>query len=208
MKAAIFDFDGTIVDTETLWVEVYSELIKEKYNHEVPMAIFLQCIGTKDTALYEYLKKSVDPTITPANLSSLAEIRVGEKLTSLQPREGIIELIERCQQANLRLAIASGSRARWIHAFLEKAHLAHHFELIRCADDVAHVKPHPELYLKTLAALGLKSHECFAIEDSINGSQSAIAAQLKCFVVPNSVTQFATFPQQAIVLENFEAIPL
>lgn len=208
MKAAIFDFDGTIVDTETLWVDVYSDLIKDKFQHEVPLEIFQQCVGTKDTALYNYLNKNVDSTISRELLSPLAEKLVGDKMVYLQPREGIIDLITRCKNANLRLAIASGSRGKWIHQFLENANLAHHFEVIRCADDVENVKPHPELYLTTLAALQLNATECFAIEDSINGSQSAISADLKCFVIPNEVTLNANFPNEVILLENFDALPI
>lgn len=206
MKAAIFDFDGTIVDTETLWVDVYSQFIEEKYQHTVPMEIFQDCIGTKDTALYDYLHKNVDTSISRDFISPLVEERVGEKLTTLQPRAGVVELMQRCKNAGLRLVIASGSSGKWIHQFLQQSNLAHYFEAIRCADDVENVKPHPELYLAALDALQLAPHECFAIEDSVNGSSSAIAAQIKCFVIPNEVTKQSTFAKEAIILENFEQL--
>lgn len=206
MKAAIFDFDGTIVDTETLWVEVYAQYIEEKYQHKVPMTIFQSCIGTKDTALYDYLYKYVDVSISRDLISPIVEDRVGEKLTTLQPRTGVVELMQRCKNAGLRLVIASGSSGKWIHQFLQQSDLAHYFEAIRCADDVENVKPHPELYLAALDALQLAPHECFAIEDSVNGSASAIAAKLKCFVIPNEVTKQSTFAKEAIILENFEQL--
>lgn len=206
MKAAIFDFDGTIVDTETLWVEVYAQFIEEKYQHTVPMEIFHSCIGSKDTPLYDYLHKHVDTSISRDLISPIIEARVGENLATLQPRIGVVELMQRCKDAGLRLAIASGSQGKWIHQFLQKTDLAHYFEAIRCADDVENVKPHPELYLAALDALQLDSHECFAIEDSVNGSTSAIAAQIKCFVIPNEVTIQSTFAEEVIILENFEQL--
>lgn len=206
MKAAIFDFDGTIVDTETLWVEVYAQFIEEEYQHTVPMEVFHNCIGTKDTVLYDYLHKYVDSSISRSSITPIVEKRVAEKLVTLKPRFGVVELIQRCQNAGLRLAIASGSDGKWIHQFLQKNDLAHYFEAIRCADDVVNVKPHPELYLAALDALQLASHECFAIEDSVNGSASAIAAQIKCFVIPNELTIQSPFNKEAIILNNFEQL--
>lgn len=207
MKAVIFDFDGTIVDTETLWVDVYTDLIQKKYNHSVPLEIFNACIGTTDETLYDYLTTNVDSTISRELLAPLAEGLVGEKLTELQPREGVVELLQHFKNENLRIAISSGSQRKWIDLFLSNHNLQHFFEEIRCADDVKNVKPHPELYLAALNALNLNADSCFAIEDSVNGSASALAANLTCFVYPNEITASSTFSPNVILVNAFSDIP-
>lgn len=206
MKAVIFDFDGTIVDTEKVWIDVYSELIKKKYNHIVPMRIFGLCIGTTDTELYDYLRKNVDSTINREELAPLAEQLIGEHMEFLTPRPGVVKLLNEFSEAGLRLIIASGSKKKWITPFLNKNNLAHYFEGIRCADDVANLKPHPELYLAALTTLQLEAADCFAIEDSVNGANSALAANLICYVVPGEVTATLNFPDEVILKNTFEEV--
>lgn len=206
MKAVIFDFDGTIVDTESLWVDVYIDLIEEKYGHTVPMAIFNKCVGTKDTALYDYLTENVDASISREQLSPLAEQLVNSRINSLPVRHGIRSALDRFKEQGLRIAIASGSQRHWIQSFIQENNLTHYFEEIRCADDVDHVKPSPDIYLAALEALNLPANECFAIEDSVNGATAAIRADIKCYVVPNEVTALDTFPIEVIRLESFDEI--
>lgn len=208
MKAAIFDFDGTIVDTEFLWVEAYIDIIKEKYNISVPMEIFHACVGTVDDALYDYLRANVDANVSREELSPLAVARVEEIVPTLQPREGILQLLRTIKEQQLRMAIASGSRRESIDTFLKKHDLQHYFEVIFSADDVERLKPFPDLYNMTIAALQLQPDECFAIEDSINGAKAAIDAHLTCYVIPGAATHTANFPKEAIQLHHFSEIPL
>ncbi|MBQ0140551.1 MAG: HAD-IA family hydrolase [Kurthia sp.] len=208
MQAVIFDFDGTIVDTEKIWVDIYSKLISEKFNHVVPTEIFALCIGTTDILLYEYLRKNVDATIDREQLAPIAEKLIGEQLAFLEPRPGVVELLSTFANQGLRIAIASGSKKKWITPFLIKNNLLHFFEEIRCADDVENLKPHPELYLAALDALQLPATECFAIEDSVNGAKSALAANLQCFVVPSEVTANLQFPEAVILKKNFNEVSL
>jgi beta-phosphoglucomutase-like phosphatase (HAD superfamily) len=59
---------------------------------------------------------------------------------------------------------------------------------VRCRDDVAFVKPDPELFLSAASALGIASDQCVVIEDSANGVTAAKRAGMYCVVVPNSMT--------------------
>ncbi|MFL6557301.1 MAG: HAD hydrolase-like protein, partial [Bacillus sp. (in: firmicutes)] len=52
MKAVIFDFDGTIIDTETIWYQVFEELLQEKFNIELPLEEFAKSIGTTDEGFF------------------------------------------------------------------------------------------------------------------------------------------------------------
>lgn len=206
MEAVIFDFDGTIVDTEQLWVDNYLEIIQQKYNHTVPMDIFKLCVGTTDHVLYDYLVENVNPSIRREDLSPIVEQRIGESMNALAPREGVVELMDFFKDAGLRLAISSGSQKKWILQYLEAQNLGHYFEEIRCADDVKNVKPHPELYLAALEALRLPASACIAIEDSVNGSKSAVAAGITCYVVPSAITAKLIFPKQVLLRETFDNI--
>lgn len=56
IKAVIFDFDGTIIDTETIWFQVFEELLKEIFNIDLPLEEFAKSIGTTDEAFFNTLK--------------------------------------------------------------------------------------------------------------------------------------------------------
>lgn len=49
-----FDFDGLIVDTETIWFHSFRDAVRE-YGGELPLEEFAKCIGTTDEVLYTYL---------------------------------------------------------------------------------------------------------------------------------------------------------
>src|SRR5690606_1399442 len=70
-------------------------------------------------------------------------------------------------------------------------------------DDVAQVKPRPDVYLLALERLGLEAGEALAIEDSLNGATAATAAGLRVVVVPNDVTASQPFIPEWPRLEDF-----
>ena len=62
MKAIIFDFDGLIVDTETIWFHSFRDVVRE-YG-ELPLEEFAKCIGTTDEVLYTYLNDQLKRSLT------------------------------------------------------------------------------------------------------------------------------------------------
>jgi beta-phosphoglucomutase-like phosphatase (HAD superfamily) len=82
------------------------------------------------------------------------------------------------------------------------------FDCIRTRDDVAKVKPDPELYLKALDGLGVAPEEAAAFEDSPNGALAAKRAGLKCVIVPNALTSRLEFGEHDLKLSSMADMPL
>ena len=57
IKAVIFDFDGLILDTETAWFHSYKEVLHDQFQFDLPLEVFVKCVGSNDTALFTYLEK-------------------------------------------------------------------------------------------------------------------------------------------------------
>ena len=91
---------------------------------------------------------------------------------------------------------------------MERFDLRNVFEVIRCADDVTHTKPHPELYLSAASALGVSPSEAVAFEDSPNGALAANRAGVFCVVVPNPMTRHLSFETPDKTLSSLDEIPL
>jgi putative hydrolase of the HAD superfamily len=82
------------------------------------------------------------------------------------------------------------------------------FEIILTSDNVSQIKPHPELYLKAVEALGLKPSEAIAFEDSPNGIKAAKAAGLFCVAVLNPITRQLDTDHADLVIDSLAEISL
>ena len=203
IKAVIFDFDGTIIDTETIWFQVFEELLKEIFNIDLPLEEFAKSIGTTDEAFFQYIEAQTGMKIDEKEINQLARERFLEKRGILEVREGVVEKLEEAKELGYRIGLASSSSREWVEGFLRQFNLWEYFSVVKTREDVVKVKPDPALYLKALEEMQVEPHEALAIEDSLNGAMAAIEAGMKCIVIPNQVTSFLTFHEKTIRSESF-----
>ncbi len=199
IKALIFDFDGLILDTETpeyeAWHDIYLEL-----GQDLTLETWGQIVGgmaASDFRPLPYLQTLTGRDLTPLNLSVRASERNLACILALPPLPGVLATLRAARRLGLRLAVASSSPHRWVDGHLNRLGMTHFFEVIKCADDVSHTKPEPDLYLSVLETLGVSPLEAIAFEDSPNGVVAARRAGIFVVAIPNPVTA-----QLKIVGEN------
>ncbi len=194
IKAIIFDFDGTVIDTETVWYRAFREAF-EAYGVDLTVEMYAPCIGTGYQAFnpFEYLATDLHLPIDLKAFRSSVEARHAELMTAEKMRDGVREYLAKARSQGLKIGMASSSSRQWVEHFIEKLNIAHYFDCIRTGSDVARVKPHPELYLQTLQCLEVDAKEAVAIEDSPNGSKAAMTAGIYCVTVPSLVTKGLDF---------------
>ncbi len=209
MKSLIFDFDGLILDTETVIFQVWNE-IYATYDRQLALSDWAFCIGTSHHAfdVYGDLEKQIGKALPREEIKKRHQTRAQELLREMKPRPGVLEYLKEAQRLNLSLAVASSSHRDWVENHLDQLHLRDYFQVVRTADDVRKVKPDPELYLSALEALGEKPGDAIAFEDSPNGIRAAQAAGLFCLAVPNSVTTRLDLTHADDRLESMADLPL
>ncbi len=185
VTAAVFDMDGLLIESESKW-----RTAEEEMNIQLGLGLteddFRKTMGVRmgDVAkLWFEWKPWAGPT--PAEVAYAVVDRVIELTADSPPLAGVLEAIERCRAAGLRLALCSSSDERLIVAILDGLGLADVFEVVHSAEFDAHGKPHPDPYLATAAKLGVAPHRCLAFEDSVNGCISAKAAGMRVVAVPD-----------------------
>jgi HAD superfamily hydrolase (TIGR01509 family) len=189
--ALIFDFDGTILDTETpeyrAWSEVY-----EAHNVELPLALWTDSIGRgHDTVTFDpygYLESLTGRRVDQVAIRARRRARYHELLALETPRPSILDWLNTARSLGIPLAVASSSNHAWVGGHLKRLGLRDYFEVLRCADDVVRTKPDPELYLSACTALAARPEQCIAIEDSPNGLKAAKQAGLFAVAYPNPMT--------------------
>ncbi|PFM65801.1 HAD family hydrolase [Bacillus cereus] len=203
MKAIIFDFDGLIVDTETIWFHSFRDAVRE-YGGELPLEEFAKCIGTTDEVLYAYLKEQLKEKFNEHALKEKVTTLHKEKMKIPKARDGVKEYLEEARELGLKIALASSSSKEWVVRFLEELQIREYFEVIKTREDVEKVKPDPALYRITIEELGIELSEAVVFEDSLNGLKAAIAAGLKCVIVPNDVTRNLQFENHHLRIESMK----
>jgi HAD superfamily hydrolase (TIGR01509 family) len=209
IQAIIFDFDGTILDTERheyeSWLEIYQE-----HNVHLPLELWLHQVGTVSVDFHPYrlLEEKTSRTLEREAISTRRRQRFLALVAQEALRPGIQELIEATYQAGLRLGVASSGTREWVEEHLAQRDLRRYFSVVRTSADVQRVKPDPELYLSALAVLGVEPQHALAIEDSRNGLLAAKRAVMNCIVAPNPITQGLDFSEADLVLHSLAEITL
>jgi putative hydrolase of the HAD superfamily len=192
IQAVVFDFDGTILDTESLWYASFRDVCA-RYGVELPLAVFAQGIGTYDERMFQYILERVESEDTLASIKQHAIEQHHQLVQSIQPRNGVKQYLEEARLLKLRIGLATSSPRRWVEPFLASHGLLDYFETLCTADDVTKIKPDPELYTLAAERLGVQPAVSLAFEDSANGARSAAAAGYKVVIVPNPVTEQLIF---------------
>lgn len=204
--AVIFDFDGTIADTETPVYET-ALMAHEAHGLSLPMSTWIQVVGTADNKplaerLADELGREPDPDVM-ARAKAMHQ-RAREGVPALP---GVEDLIAIASGAGSRLAVASSSPRTWVEPHLTRLGLIEHFDHLSTRDQVDRGKPAPDLFLLAAARLQLDPADVLVIEDSRHGFAAARAAGMQCVVVPNPVTAHDVHPDAEIVLESLLDFP-
>lgn len=209
IKAIIFDFDGTIMDTEStafsIWREIYSS-----HGHELTIEKWAECVGVPESSFdpYEDLMGLTGLPLDRMEMALAYMTRESELNKGLPLLPGIEKIILAAKSIGLKLGIASSADHNWIEEHLGRKRLLGRFDAIVCRDDTYRHKPFPEPYLKAIEELGCKVCEAIAIEDSPNGIKAAKAAGLFTVAVPNQVTRSLVGDEADLKLESLADITL
>jgi HAD superfamily hydrolase (TIGR01509 family) len=209
IKALLFDFDGTVVDTESVDLRSWREVF-DAHGVALPVDRFALRIGTLTGP--DELDELDALLSAPCDREAVttARQRRERELIELEPlRPGVRDYIADAAQLGIDVAIVSSSSRAWIDGNLDRLGLAEAWATIACADgDLTRCKPSPVLYLEALETLGVDAHEAVAIEDSPNGVAAARAAGIFCVAFPNDVTTALDFSHADLVIESLEDVPL
>ncbi|HEY3377825.1 MAG TPA: HAD family hydrolase [Armatimonadota bacterium] len=209
IRALIFDFDGLILDTETTeyraWQEIYAQ-----FGCALPLDSWIAAIGlawgTFDP--HHQLEATLGRSLDRETLRKQRHARFLELVTAEPVLPGVLDYLHTAQRLGISLAVASSSPRHWVVGHLDRLGLTGHFHAILSADDIPLAKPHPDLYLAALAALGVHAEEAIALEDSPNGITAAKRAGLYCVAVPNSLLRALPLELADLRLNSLADLPL
>jgi len=209
IKGLIFDFDGLILDTESprykAWCEIY-EHFKQKFD----LVDYARTLGSSNEHFDPIveLSKRIGSSFNPPYWEKYQSQREMELLINEPLMPGVLGYFNQATGRHLKMAIASSSDRAWVISHLTRFSILDYFLAIETAEDVAKVKPSPDLYQKALYDLQLKPEQAIVFEDAPHGIASAKKAGLICVAVPNPLSAQLDLSEADLVMDSFEQIPL
>jgi HAD superfamily hydrolase (TIGR01509 family) len=183
IAAVIFDLDGVLVDSESVWDSVREQVTHETGGcwHERAQQ---EMMGMSSLEWSRYMHENLGVPLAAEEISALVVERLMERYRTHLPLlphavETVRELADRWP-----LALASSSNRPVIHLVLELTGLAPRFRITVSSEEVGRGKPAPDVYLEAARRLQVEPTSCAAVEDSTNGIRSAKAAGMLVAVVP------------------------
>lgn len=201
MFAAIFDWDGVIIDSsrqhELSWKKIAAEL-----GHELPPNFFLKSFGMKNEKIIPELLRWATETDRVSKIARQKEAIYREfiKANGIDALPGVHTLLEALRTALVPCAVGSSSARENITCIIDVLGVSQFFKAIVCGEDVHHGKPNPEVFLIAAKRLGVPPEKCVVFEDAHVGLEAARAAGMK--VVGVATTHPADTLQDADIVVN------
>lgn len=184
IRAAIFDMDGVLTDSEPLINAAAIAMFKEK-GLIVQPEDFLPFVGTgEDRYIGGVAEKYHFPLDPPRAKKRTYEIYLELVPKQLRAFPGASELVNACRRAGLQIAVASSADKIKIEANLRQIRLPPEtWDALVWGEEVTNKKPAPDIFLRAAEKLGQAPTDCVVIEDAVNGVEAAKAAGMRCVAV-------------------------
>lgn len=185
IKAVLFDLDGVLVDMPQGHYEALNRalsLFGVQIGEEEHQSHFNGLPTRKK--IEELERQGRLPTGLKEFVNSIKQKYTRELIPKYcSPDYSKIILLKNLKQRGFKLACVSNSVRETLHPMLRSAQLFDFFDFIIGNDEVQNPKPHPEIYLKAFAELGLEPEECLIVEDAPPGVAAAKASGGKVVIV-------------------------
>jgi HAD superfamily hydrolase (TIGR01509 family) len=200
MSAIFFGSIGTLADTSELQRQSFNEAfalhkLNWNWSREEYMNL-LEKSGGRDR-IEEYANSTGQSVDADAIHHSKSEIfRRSMYEHPLNPRPGVVEVIQTAKQKGVRLAFVTTTFKENVLSLLQALQSSvdvNDFDLVLDVSKVEHSKPFKDAYVFALTELSQTSDQCVAIEDNLNGLDAAKSAGLACVAFPNQNTAHHNF---------------
>lgn len=206
LQAILWDNDGILVDTEPLYFRANREELAAR-GVELTREIYQDLSLRQGRGCVELLR---DRGAGEDEVEAMRQARNRRYESFLAEGVEVMSGAEDCLRAlhgRLPMAIVTSAPRKHFDLIHERLDLQRFFQFSLTPDLYDRHKPHPEPYLRGAEKLGVDPARCLVVEDSERGLQSALAAGMRCVVVPHELTENGGFASAHAVLPHLGELP-
>ena len=203
MSAILFDMDGTIIDSEPLWLQAEIQVMAELGCHWDEQDQ-INCLGGPMERTEKYMQDR-SGNVKPYGYfgQRLNEVMKLKFVKDLELIPNALELITKSKEAGLKTALVTASGRELMNSALTRFP-ENSFDIAISRDDVANSKPHPEPYLMAAERLKVKIDECLVLEDSMTGVRAGLDSGAQVVAISHIIS--ITTEKNLRVISNLSEI--
>jgi HAD superfamily hydrolase (TIGR01509 family) len=202
IRAAVFDLDGLLVNTEELYQHVGSELLRRRGRTFEPDLLDAMMGRPPAVSLGIMIAWHGLTDTVEALAAETSQIFSGLLDERLEPMPGAVSLVESLAARGLPRGVATSSGPAFAHDVLGRVGLRDRFAFVLTSADVVNGKPDPEIYLAAADRLGVEPAAMLVFEDSQNGCRAAVASGAVVVAVPGGHSRRHDFTGARLVAES------
>jgi len=184
--AVIFDWDGTLADTEAVVVHSFQKVLKD-VGCRVSDEFLEKMIGIGARNMFKEALKATGVPFDDSMIDGLVEkkTRIQLRLTRrIELFEGAMDLVD-ALHGKVKIALATMSNRKVVNKVLTEKGIDGYFNIIITADEVRRPKPDPEIFIRCATGLRCQPRRSVVVEDSVFGVVAAKRANMRCIAVPS-----------------------
>ena len=187
IEGAIFDMDGLMFDTESIWAELWPVALAE-FGCDCTQEFLHVSLGVNREVQEQIIRKHFGQDVPASQVFDREEELVNERLRRDVPvKPGLPELLAWLERHEVPLAVASASPMYMIEDCLAAAGVRDSFDVVFSADGMENGKPAPDVFLLAAEALGVEPTRTLVLEDSHAGVRAGHAGNFITVMVPDQV---------------------
>lgn len=200
LKAALFDLDGVVFDTEPQYTEFWGAQCREFHpehpglEHEIKGQTLVQIFDRHFSGELAYSQEIITKRLNDF-----------EQTMNFDYVEGFEIFVDSLRSNGVKTAVVTSSNiAKMQSVYQRRSEFRGMFDAILTSEDFERSKPDPDCYLKAAARLGAGIDECIVFEDSFNGLKSGRAAGMKVVGLATTNSAESIAPYSDIVISNYK----
>ncbi len=206
IEAILWDNDGVLVDTEPLFLRANREQLALR-GVELSREQFIELSLRQGRSVFALAEDRGASAEEVAQMKRERDLRYeGFLADGVDVLSGVRETLEMLH-GRLPMAIVTSAPSRHFQVVHDRTGLLPYFEFALTPEEYDRHKPHPEPYLRAAERLGLPPEVCLVVEDTERGLRAAVAAGMRCCVIPHDLTSEQDFAPAHRVLESVREVP-
>lgn len=184
IDAVIFDFDGTVVDSEPNYYEA-DRLLMAEYGIHFTFDMKKEFIGGGNKKMMEELNRRYNLSVTVEDMvkqKNRLYLNIALKNTPIYPE--MLQFIKMLVREGIPIALASGTSSSVLNRLVYHLGLNQYFDAVISSDEIGKSKPEPDIFLEAAKKIHSAPKNCLVVEDSAFGIEAGLRAGMQVMAIP------------------------